>query len=77
MRLGARRVRVRQSDLDAFLGASEVRGEQSEAADPWAQVAEAAKDATAAARNQDRDALERAVEALTVAAEALPAPASE
>jgi excisionase family DNA binding protein len=77
VRLGARRVRVRQSDLEAFLVASEIRRERSEAGDPWARVTEAAKDATAAARNQNRDALQRAVKALTVAAEALPAAASE
>lgn len=72
VRVGARRVRVRQSDLDAFLAASETRREQPEAGDPWTKVIEAAKAATAAARNQDREALARAITALTVSAEALP-----
>jgi len=65
-------VRVRQSDLDAFLAQSEARHEQLEADDPWAKVIEAAKAATAAARRQDREAFERAITVLTVTAEALP-----
>lgn len=69
--LGVRRVRVRESDLDAFIAASEMRRKQLEAGDPWAQVYEAAKATLAATMKQDRAALELAITALSAAAEAL------
>jgi excisionase family DNA binding protein len=42
VRLGARRVRVRESDLEAFLAASQARHEQLDAGDPWTPVYTAA-----------------------------------
>jgi excisionase family DNA binding protein len=42
VRLGARRVRVREADLEAFLAASQARHEQLDAGDPWAPVYTAA-----------------------------------
>jgi excisionase family DNA binding protein len=68
VRVGARRVRVRESDLAAFLAASRRRHEQLEADDPWAPVYIAAKAALGATRRQDRAALERAISQLADAA---------
>jgi len=73
VRVGARRVRVRATDLDVFLAASAIRREQLAEGDPWAKVIEAAKAATAAGRLQDREALERAISGLAVAAQEIPA----
>ena len=72
MWLGARRVRVRESDLDAFIADSAIRREQLEAGDPRAKAMEAAKDATVAVRSQDRDALDRAISTLADAAREIP-----
>ena len=68
MWLGARRVRVREADPDAFIAESAIRRGQLEAGDPWTKAMEAAKDATGAVRNQDRGALERAISSLADAA---------
>lgn len=69
---GPRRVRVRETDLDAFIAESAIRREQLEAGDPWAKVIEAAKAAMAAARKQGRDALDRAISGLADAAQEIP-----
>jgi DNA-directed RNA polymerase specialized sigma24 family protein len=63
VRLGQRRVRVRQSQLDAFLAAGESSPRPAEP-DPWHAVSEAARAVTAAVREQDREALERALTTL-------------
>jgi excisionase family DNA binding protein len=68
--VGARRVRVRQSDLDAFLAASPSRRLQKH--DPWRPVSEAARAVTAAVRAKDREALERGITSLVDAAQQLP-----
>jgi hypothetical protein len=72
--LGARRVRVRESDLDAFVAASEMRRKHLDAGDPWAQVYEAAKATLAATMKQDREALDRAIANLADAAQEIPRP---
>jgi len=71
VRVGRRRVRVRQSQLDAFLAAGESNPQPAEA-DPRQAVSEAAKAVTAAVRRQDREALELAITNLTDAAEEIP-----
>jgi excisionase family DNA binding protein len=68
VRVGQRRVRVQ---LDAFLGADESRPELSEP-DPWQAVSEAATAVAAAMREQDREALERAIAGLADAAQQIP-----
>ena len=55
-----RRVRVRQSQLDAFLAARESSPQPTEA-DPWQAVSNAADAVARAARAQDRGALDRAI----------------
>jgi hypothetical protein len=60
VRVGKRRVRIRQSQLDAFLAAGESSPQHAEA-DPWQAVSEAASTVVAAVRAQDRDALDRAI----------------
>ena len=72
VRVGARRVRIRQSQLDAFLAAGE-SGPQSRQSDPWQAVSEAADKVTAAVRARDRHALERALASLADAAQKIPA----
>ena len=67
VRVGQRRVRVRQSQLDAFLAAGE-SSPQSAEANPWQAVSEAASTVAAAARMQDRDALDQAISRLADAA---------
>ena len=67
VRVGQRRVRIRQSQLDAFLAAGE-SGPQPPEANPWQAVSEAASAVAAAVRAQDRDALDRAIARLTDAA---------
>ena len=62
VRAGQRRVRVRQSQLDAFLAAGE-SGPQPPGANPWQAVSEAATAVTGAVREQNREALERAIRA--------------
>ena len=71
VRVGQRRVRVRQSQLDAFLAAGE-SSPQSAEADPWQAVSEAAKAAAAAVREHDREALDRAISQLSDAAQEIP-----
>lgn len=77
VRVGQRRVRVRQSQLDAFLTASETPHETgpSSAADPsddpWRPVQDAADGVDSAVRAQDRQALQQALSALNEAAGAL------
>jgi hypothetical protein len=60
-----------QSSSGSWLKAA-IRREQLEAGDPWWKVLEAAKAATAAARDQDRDALERAIGTPADAAKEIP-----
>jgi excisionase family DNA binding protein len=71
VRVGARRIRVRQSQLDEFLAAGEAAPEPPDA-DPWQAVSEAAADVRAAARERDREALERAIASLADAARQIP-----
>jgi hypothetical protein len=71
MRVGQRRVRVRQSQLDTFLAAGP-SVPQTPAADPWRAVAEAATAVTAAVREQNRAALGRAIATLVEAAQRVP-----
>ena len=63
VRVGQRRVRVRQSQLDAFLAAGESSPQPGEA-NPWQAVNEAASAIAAAVQAQDRDALEQAISRL-------------
>jgi hypothetical protein len=63
LRVGQRRVRIRQSQLDAFLAAGE-SDPQPPGANPWQAVSEAAIAVTAAVREHNREALERAIERL-------------
>jgi excisionase family DNA binding protein len=67
VRVGPRRIRIRQSQLDAFLAAGESRPESADT-NPWQAVSEAALAVSAAAREQDRDALKRAIRSLRDAA---------
>jgi excisionase family DNA binding protein len=67
LRVGPRRIRIRQSQLDALLAAGEPGAEPSEA-NPWQAVSEAATAVTTAVREQSRDALERAITSLADAA---------
>jgi excisionase family DNA binding protein len=70
--VGARRVRVRQSDLDTFLAASPARRIYFSEDDGWRAVSEAARAVTAAVRKKDREALERAITGLRDAARKIP-----
>jgi len=71
VRVGQRRVRIRQSPLDAFLAAGESSLQPPEA-NPWQAVNEAANALAAAVRAPDRDALEEAISALADAAREIP-----
>ena len=71
VRVGQRRVRVRQSQLDAFLAAGESSPQPGEA-NPWQAVNEAASAVAAAVRAQDRDALDQAISRLADAAREIP-----
>ena len=71
VRVGQRRVRVRQSQLDAFLAAGESTAQLAEA-DPWQAVSEASSAVVAAVKTQDRDALDRAISTLADAARDIP-----
>jgi excisionase family DNA binding protein len=77
VRVGQRRVRVRQSQLEAFLAAGETTHETDPSAaagldeNPWRGVTEAADAVTNAVQAQDRDALEQPISALTNAARGL------
>jgi excisionase family DNA binding protein len=72
VRVGQRRVRVRQSQLDAFLAAGESSPPAPEANNPWRGVSEAATAVAAAARDRNREALERAMTSLADAAQQIP-----
>ena len=63
VRVGQRRVRVRQSQLDSFLAAGESSTQLAEA-NPWQAVSEASSAVVAAVNAQDRDALDRAISTL-------------
>ena len=71
VRVGQRRVRVRQSQLDAFLAAGESSPQPAEA-DPWQAVSEAANTVVAVVRAKDREALDRAISRLAAAAQEIP-----
>jgi excisionase family DNA binding protein len=73
VRVGPRRVRIRQSQLDAFLAPNEAEPEAADDADvdPWRRVREAASAVTTAVEAQDREALEQALSAVTEAARRL------
>jgi hypothetical protein len=77
VRVGQRRLRVRQSQLDAFLAAGEMTPEAESAAadeadqDPWLRVREAASAVATAAEAEDRHGLDQAVSAITDAAQGL------
>jgi len=72
IRVGQRRVRIRQSRLDAFLAAGESSAQPPEER-PWQLVSDAANTVAAAVRAQDRDALDRAISGLADAAREIPA----
>ena len=76
VRVGVRRVRVRQSDLDAFLAASPARRLYFKEDDGWRAVSEAARAVTAAVREKDREALGRAIAGLSDAAREIPSGAN-
>lgn len=71
VRVGQRRVRIRQSQLNAFLAAGE-SSPRSAGADPWRPVSEAMSAVAAAVKGQDRDALDRAITSLVEAARGIP-----
>jgi hypothetical protein len=77
VRVGKRRVRVRQSQLEAFLAAGEMsqEAEPTTVADPeedrQRQLREAASALAAAVQAEDQDALEQALSVLTSAARRL------
>jgi excisionase family DNA binding protein len=71
VRVGQRRVRVRQSQLDAFLAAGESDPQPPEA-NPWKAVSAAATAVTAAVREQNREGLGRAIASLAEAAQQIP-----
>jgi excisionase family DNA binding protein len=77
VRVGQRRVRIRQSQLDAFLTAGEMTPEAEPAVaheadeDRWLRVRDAASAVAIAAEAEDRDGLDQAISALTSAAQGL------
>jgi hypothetical protein len=77
VRVGQRRLRIRRSQLEAFLAAGEMTPEAEPAAadggneDRWLRVREAASAVANAAEAQDRDDLDQAMSALTDAAHGL------
>ncbi len=74
VRVGKRRVRVRRSQLDAFLAAGVMTSETVPAAaadaaeSRWQAIREATDAVVSAVQGQDRDAFEQALSALTNAA---------
>jgi hypothetical protein len=67
-------VRIRESDLNAFIAAGELRAvsdSDRERDEHWKNVRAAINAASAAARVRDRQALQDAVAALTAAADGL------
>jgi excisionase family DNA binding protein len=76
VRVGQRRVRIRQSQLDAFLAAGEtapVPERTDDQDNAWRAVSDAADQLVAAVDGQDRDALASALAELTNAAQAIQA----
>jgi excisionase family DNA binding protein len=76
VRVGQRRVRIRQSQLDAFLAAGETAPATERTNDQggvWRAVSDAAEQVVAAADRQDRHALTSALAELTNAAQAIQA----
>ena len=71
VRVGQRRVRVRQSQLDAFLAAGESSPQPAEA-NPWRAVNDAASAIASAVQAQDRGALEQAITNLADATREIP-----
>ena len=71
VRVGQRRARVRQSQLEAFLAAGESSARLAEAS-PWQAVSEASSAVVASVKAQDRDALDRAISTLADAARDIP-----
>jgi excisionase family DNA binding protein len=77
VRVGQRRVRVRQSQLDAFLAAGEMTHETDPSAaasldeNRWHAVRKAAGAVADAVQAQDRDVLEQAISALASAVRGL------
>ncbi|MGN6171104.1 MAG: helix-turn-helix domain-containing protein [Solirubrobacteraceae bacterium] len=71
VRVGPRRVRIRQSRLDAFLAAGEANPQAAEA-DPWQAVSDAVSVVTAAVRAQDRVPLDQAISGPADAAQDIP-----
>lgn len=74
VRVGARRMRIRESDFDAFVTAGEVRAVSGSGPDyvqEWQAVRDAIKLASAAARVRDTAELRRALADLSDAAAAL------
>jgi excisionase family DNA binding protein len=64
VRLGARRVRVRRSDLDALLAAGETHGRSTAADAAWTDIRAAISDARRAANRHDEPALRQAMAGL-------------
>jgi excisionase family DNA binding protein len=74
VRVGARRVRIRESDCNAFVAAGEMRGVSDSDPDhaaQWREVRAAIDRAAAAARSRDRAALQKALENLLETASTL------
>jgi excisionase family DNA binding protein len=74
IRVGARRVRIRESDFEAFLAAGELPAVADSAprhAETWKDVRLAVNAASAAARLRDQAALRAAISALSCPAEQL------
>ena|ERR1700733_6587126 len=71
VRVGKRRVRVRQSVLDEFLAAGETRAEAEPEAGEWRAVVAACDAVVSAVEAKDRDALSVAIGDLSNAAQAL------
>jgi excisionase family DNA binding protein len=71
VRVGARRVRVRRSDLDAVLAAGETQGRSTEADAAWTDIRSAISDARRAANRHNEPALRQAMASLANALERL------
>ena len=71
VRVGARRVRVRRSDLDALLAAGETQSRSTEADAAWTDIRSAISDARRAANRHNEPALRQAIASLADAVERL------
>ena len=74
VRVGVRRVRIRESDYEAFIAAGEMRAvadSDLDHAKHWKEARSAAKAASDAVRMRDRAALQNAISALSKAAKGL------